>query len=258
MQRQLLSLDSSCSIFLDSSASCDAANSCLTMVLVSTKAGAVPIGAAVHSAQNEDQYLKVFSMLSKQWSDLHDIHIENFMTDDSDAMRNALRSVFPSVTLLLCHFHVLQAVWRWLFNTKNNIRQQDRKLLISLFKNILYSKFESEFIAAVNELQNNTTVRKYPNFLNYIENYLKRKSEWCLAYRIHVKNLQHNTNNYAEATFRILKDVILTRLKAYNAISLIEYIVNVMDPYYAKRLLDMAFSRQKRPYLIFDKYRNKA
>lgn len=77
------------------------------MVLVSTEVGAVPIGAAIHSAQNEDHYLTVFSMLSKQWSDLYEIHIVNFMTDDSDAMRNALYSVFPSVPLLKLFFQLI-------------------------------------------------------------------------------------------------------------------------------------------------------
>lgn len=258
MQRQLLSQDS-CSAFIDSSASCDAANSSLTMVLVATKAGAVPIGACIHSSQNEESYLRVFSMLCKQLNTLNpSMHIENFMTDDSDAMRNALHSVFPSVPLLLCQFHVLQAVWRWLFNKRNNIDQKHRKFLITLFKNIMYAKCKKDAESKVNAFIDNDIVKIYPKYLSYIENYFKRRNEWCLAYRVHIRNMQHNTNNYAEATFRIIKDVILTRLKAYNSISLIEYIANIMDPYYVKRLLDVIYCRQKKPYLMFDKYRNKA
>ena len=41
-------------------------------------------------------------------------------------------------------------------------------------------------------------------------------------------NRGHNTNNYAEATFRIVKDIILTRLKAYNSPALLDYIVVVL------------------------------
>ena len=46
------------------------------------------------------------------------------MTDDSASERNALHSVWPDATRLLCVFHVLQATWRWLFSHKNGIRQQ--------------------------------------------------------------------------------------------------------------------------------------
>ena len=39
-----------------------------------------------------------------------------FVTDDSDAERNALSSVWPEAVLRLCLFHVPQAVWRWLWS----------------------------------------------------------------------------------------------------------------------------------------------
>jgi hypothetical protein len=37
-----------------------------------------------------------------------------FMTDDADAEINALRAVWPDAELLLCVWHVLNAVWRWM------------------------------------------------------------------------------------------------------------------------------------------------
>ncbi|XP_049776193.1 uncharacterized protein LOC126164345 [Schistocerca cancellata] len=37
-----------------------------------------------------------------------------FLTDDSQAEQSAILSSFPSSEVLLCIFHVLQAVWRWL------------------------------------------------------------------------------------------------------------------------------------------------
>ena len=41
------------------------------------------------------------------------------MTDDCESLRQALEIVFPEAILLLCIFHVLQAVWRWLFLLQN-------------------------------------------------------------------------------------------------------------------------------------------
>jgi len=36
------------------------------------------------------------------------------MTDDSAAEREAVLKTWPETQLLLCQFHVNQAVWRWL------------------------------------------------------------------------------------------------------------------------------------------------
>ena len=120
MRRQLDVLDYS-SFFIDTSASSDQANTALTLILVATKAGAVPVACALHESQSEENYVKIFVMLLELWANSAIKKIVNFMTDDSHALKNALHSVFPSVRQLLCHFHLLQALWRWLSNAKNRI-----------------------------------------------------------------------------------------------------------------------------------------
>jgi len=69
-----------------------------------------------------------------------------------------------------------------------------------------------------------------------------------MAYRVNVVNRGHNTNNYAEATFRIIKDIIMSRL---NPLALLDYIVVVLEKYYGGRLLAAAFGRVRKPYLLF-------
>ena len=49
-----------------------------------------------------------------------------FMTDDDSGQRGALSDIWKESILLLCTFHFLQAVWRWLFNANNNINKEDR------------------------------------------------------------------------------------------------------------------------------------
>lgn len=44
------------------------------------------------------------------------------MTDDSSAEKNALKSVWPESMQLLCHFHVAQAEWRWLFSHTEDVK----------------------------------------------------------------------------------------------------------------------------------------
>jgi len=62
------------------------------------------------------------------------------MTDDSDAERGALSSCFPYASMLLCAFHVQQAMWRWLLDTHHQIAKEDRQLLMRLFKAVAYAE----------------------------------------------------------------------------------------------------------------------
>lgn len=61
-----------------------------------------------------------------------------FMSDDSSAEKNSLHSVWPSANQFLCHFHMTQAKWRWLHNTKNGITLADRCSLMKLFQKVKF------------------------------------------------------------------------------------------------------------------------
>ena len=56
------------------------------------------------------------------------------ITDNCKEERNTLKSVWPSTILLLCIFHVLQQLWRWLHENSHNINQADRPHILGLFK----------------------------------------------------------------------------------------------------------------------------
>lgn len=54
------------------------------------------------------------------------------MTDDSSAEKGALKKVWDKSIQLLCHFHVAQAEWRWLFT--HGIPKDERPRLMKLFQ----------------------------------------------------------------------------------------------------------------------------
>ena len=67
------------------------------------------------------------------------------MTDDCASERNALKSVWSSVILLLCVFHLLQALWRWIWDSDNKIPKLDRPSLFNSFKSLVYAPNEEEY-----------------------------------------------------------------------------------------------------------------
>ena len=167
------------------------------------------------------------------------------ITDDSKAEQNALSSIWPDATLLLCTFHVLQALWGWEWESKNKIDKADRPLLFNLFKELVYAKSSEEFKIKQNQLLNDETVRKYPQFLNHVnDDILPRKDEWALSERIEKQLPTHNNNttNYVEVTFRLTKDSQFSRVRAFNLADLLDIILDDSS-YYVMRCLDVSGNR---------------
>ncbi|XP_064454590.1 uncharacterized protein LOC135365803 [Ornithodoros turicata] len=161
------------------------------------------------------------------------------MTDNSSAEKAALNKVWPKGLQLLCHFHILQAEWRWLTSAKNNVDKDERRKLISAFQRVLYAHSEEELDAATANLQS----QSHPGYTARVEAMLERKEEWVLLFRNTITIRGHNTNNFAEASIRILKDIILNRTKAFNAVALADFVATVWEKYFEGRILKHAYSR---------------
>ena len=90
------------------------------------------------------------------------------MTDDCDAERNSIRTAFSDTLVLLCTFHVLQAMWRWLWDAKFEILHGDRHDLFHLFKQLMYAdsceKLDELYEAGIQS----DVVKRYPRFAAYL------------------------------------------------------------------------------------------
>lgn len=51
------------------------------------------------------------------------------------------------------------------------------------------------------------------------------------------------TNNYCEAAMRVLKDKVLLRTKAFNALQLVDFVITRQENFYERRLIDVANNR---------------
>ena len=240
--------------FADSTASCDADNHVITFILVLSPHGAVPAGVIITAGQSQQDYVAGFSALN-QLLDSCGFHGKGhpnvIITDDSAAERTALATVWPASLLLLCHFHLMQAVWRWLWDAKHNIAKEDRKPLMQNFRAVLYSPDKTEAAELLNDLVQSADL--YENFQQHVQTLWERRAEWCLAWRNVPQVRGHHTNNYAEITVRLFKDNVLTRCKAYNAVAIVDFIVTVMERFYRNRLERFANSRVTMYHLLLEK-----
>ena len=53
-----------------------------------------------------------------------------FLTDELASQREALRKVWPNARQLLCLFHCLQHWWKWLWEAKQGVNMDDRKIIM--------------------------------------------------------------------------------------------------------------------------------
>ena len=61
-----------------------------------------------------------------------------FMTDNAAASHNSLATCFPASTFILCIFHVLQAAWRWLWDSQHGIRMEYRQECFAFISKLVY------------------------------------------------------------------------------------------------------------------------
>ncbi|KAK3909095.1 Oxidoreductase NAD-binding domain-containing protein 1 [Frankliniella fusca] len=239
-------------IFTDSTASCDAENTVVSLLLTATKGGAVPLCVLLHNRQDTAGYKHAYQMLAKHYPNCFGKLScpEVFMTDDSVQEKDGLAAVWPDALQYLCHFHVGQAEWRWLCEGKNQVDINDRQPLIRLFQQIMYAVDTESYEEAK---ENFTESCSYGNYFNRVDSFLEREKEWALIFRSETINRGHNTNNFSEASIRVIKDIVLGRTKAYNSCALVDYISHVWEDHMQRRLLHYAYDREAKPRLVYNR-----
>ena len=89
------------------------------------------------------------------------------MTDNCDELRRSLHRSWPNATLLLCIFHILQQVWRWLYERQRGISKEDRVEIMKLFRKLVYASDVEGYESAYTNLFYSSTTQKYKNCLKY-------------------------------------------------------------------------------------------
>lgn len=244
-------------VFVDSSSSCDQSSSCVTFFFGSSKVGGIPLAVIIHKYLTKESYVQAFLLLQKCLGNIAFYGQKYplvFMTDDSCAERQALQQVFPKSTLLLCAFHVCQALWRWLWDTKHKINQFERQSLMTKFRDVLFDFYEENALIGIEEL----CAHSNKLFADHMIKLKNRIKEWAICYRKDLNIHGQNTNNIVESSIRIFKDIVLERCKAFNAAALVDFVFEVLENYHTRRLIKFISYRVAKPTLEYQSFCKKA
>ncbi|KAL3183306.1 hypothetical protein MRX96_000285 [Rhipicephalus microplus] len=170
------------------------------------------------------------------------------MGDDSSAEKAVLQQTWPSARQLLCHFQVAQAEWRWLTTSHNSV-DKDQKRFMPAFQLVMYADRAEKLKAATAERK----ALQHEAFVSRVLTFSRRQEEWVQLYRLDVLTRGHNTNNFAEATIRVLKDIILNRVEVFNAVALIDSVALVWEKYFESHILRHAYSRVPAHQLLYQR-----
>ncbi|KAL2095586.1 hypothetical protein ACEWY4_007734 [Coilia grayii] len=189
-------------VFVDSSGNCDRQNHRLFLILTHSAAGGLPLGAIITTAENSTTIaagMRLWRSLLCPGSFFHqEDGPQTIMTDDCAALRQAMQEVFPKATLILCTSHLLQAMWRWLWNSHNNIRKQHRPQLMHAFRALVYAASESQLSTAYARLASSPVAVQYQSFVTHLAAVYRRRREWAICLRSHLPTRGHNTNNFTQ------------------------------------------------------------
>lgn len=130
---------------MDTTGTLDLLNCKVFTLLTNSYAGGMTVAVVITTVESEEAISTALRMIKEMTDNKFAPKI--FMTDNSAAERAAIRSVFAKSLLLLCQFHVLQALWRHIWKNESRIDYNDRQDLFFSFKRLLQEKNEEDFVS---------------------------------------------------------------------------------------------------------------
>ena len=173
---------------MDSTETLDMPGLKVFILLTNSCYGSLPVGVVMTTVDSEDAIVGGLQMINdlvmeRSWGGRGIYGPLFFITDDSSTERAAIRRVFPETKLLLSQYHVLRAAWRFVWKNESNIDADDRQTLFHLFKTLVYETDADVFAKVVDESSQNEHIKKYPMFVEYMEDALIRKEDWATCFR---------------------------------------------------------------------------
>ncbi len=230
-------------IFIDGSSSLDSQNLHVHVLIGDLTISTVPVGILITETKDSVEIKRALTQFQRLVNHRLQLDFQPalFTSDDADEYHVALQSVFPTASYLLCHYHLLFSVWKYLWT--QNVPAIVRKPIYSKFRQALYEKERVEFKKCWKELNSyfrpsnhgsRTPLRSelWKHLLKrYFELLYARRQRWAQSYFSSPFVRSNTTNNFSESTFLLLKDKVFSRRRSVNIIELVQKLVELDDAF---------------------------
>ncbi|XP_075887559.1 uncharacterized protein LOC142891713 isoform X3 [Nelusetta ayraudi] len=219
----------------------------LFLLLAHSSVGALPLGVLITTSETQDALSAAMQLLLTVFPpERFHCHHEGprvFMTNNCAAVRQVLRDVFPKAALLYSVHHLLQAMFRWLWTSSNEVPQQHRTHLLKSFRGLLGSPTPAALEESYIRLAEDHVASQHSKFLRRLEEVFTQRQEWAACLCAHLSAAHGRANEYMESATRFAKEKVLHRLKSYSLTQLVNFVVTRMEAHYMSRLTGAANSR---------------
>lgn len=238
--------ESSEAVFVESSENCGCKQH-LFLLLARSSVGALPLGVMITTSKNQDSLLAavqlILTVFPPERFHCHPEGPKMLMTNDCAALRQVLREVFPNATVLYSVHHLLQAMFRWLWTSSNQVPQQHRSHLLKSFRGLLASPTPAALEERYLRLAEDHVASQHAKFLQRLEEVFTQKEEWAVCLYAHLSAAHCRANECVQSSTRFAREKVLHRLKSYSLTQLVNFVVTRMEAHYINRLTGAANSR---------------
>lgn len=236
-------------VFIDSSGYIDKDKHRVFMLMTPSAGGGLPLGCFITSSESEKAISYGLELLTSiiETPFYGKGYPAVFMTDDCAAEKNAIKRNYSYSKHMLCTFHVLRALWRWLHDSTHRVSLIHRQGIMQMVKNMMYATSKEYLSQQFEKLFELSHVADNATLVAHLKRLYERREEWCLCYasRSHYGN---DSNTRIESGCRIFKERIFHRVKSYNLTQLTDFIVRRWSAHYVQKLLDISNNRYM-PYM---------
>lgn len=204
-------------------------------ILTISTAGRLPIGLVITTKRKEFLIREGFnlyvSMLNeKSFGGRGKEGPSIVMTDATGTEITALKSVFPNAKMLLCVFHVLQTVFRWILKA-NEISESREKwqAIYSDVKRMVYSTDKKEIEDIHERLQK--SLKGFPSLSRYITRLYEGREHWAISYQI------------GNQTVRYIRDNICPEIVANDLSQFFEYLLAPYEKQYIIKIMNIVMEK---------------
>ncbi len=228
-------------IFLDGTGNANRFNCSVFVLMVDSHVGALPFGFFITSYRSANLLEHTFNALA-EIKPTNAFSTPSFplvvITGVDQAEHTAVTKCFHSVKAYIGTFHLLRAVWCFIWDPENDIALDDRSQLFMLFKDVVLSQSEEQLNNLIWICKESATSKKYPHFLKYFNNLLKKKDLWGLDFRVR-NNISYN-KNILTSEMHVLKENVLHSWKILSVTELFEYLCTKFCDYYVRKITEAA------------------
>lgn len=214
-------------------------------LMTHSECGALPLGIIITSSENSELITAGLNTLKVLVGDTMFFGRKEgpqlFLVDDCEAVQMAINTVWPETNILFCSLHILHSLWKYLLCSKNGINKDEPINFFKQFRMIMYADTVDECNQCYSEAM--LSAANHPNYLQILEAYWDKRDMWTMSYRNCLLPSDNLKINSLEKMMCLLREPMFHRMRSFNVIQLVDFLLTKFVDFYTLRLLDAANNR---------------